>query len=74
MRTPLFSDLTKANIEALSGFEGGGTEIGPAPDGERYGCVYDITYGGVGFVRDCVTCEWAYFISNYAGISSCYEH
>lgn len=63
------SDIMLANIEALAS----DTEIGPAP-GERYSCVYGIQYGGVGFVRNCLTCSWAYFVGSYSGLSHCYLH
>ena len=64
-----FFDIVKANIEALAQ-----TEIGPGPEGKKYGCAYGIMYGGVGFVRDCVTCDWTYFVTDYSGVSNCYEH
>lgn len=64
------SDVMLANLDALAYDE---TEIGPAPDGPRYTCVYGIKWGGVGIVRDCEGgCIWQYFVSDYDGTSSCY--
>ena len=63
------SEFALANVEALAQ-----TEIGPAPDGDRYTCAYGIQYGGVGFARNCESnCSWAYFISSYSGTAYCYK-
>ena len=61
------SDLMLANVEALAD----GTEIGPTPPGTSYSCVYGVSYGGIGIVRNCVGCGWDYFVSSYSGSSSC---
>lgn len=61
------SDLMLANVEALAD----GTEIGPTPPGTSYSCVYGVSYGGIGIVRNCVGRGWDYFVSSYSGSSSC---
>lgn len=68
-KSEALSDIALANVEALAD----GTEIGPAPEGQKRGCVYGIQYGGLGVARDCEgACGWTFFISSYKGESECY--
>ena len=39
--------------------------------GSSYFCVNNVVYGGIGFVRQCSTCGWAWFVSSYSGTGTC---
>ena len=36
-----------------------------------YNCVNDVTYGGLGFFRQCSSCTWAWFAGGFSDTGKC---